>query len=116
MGRPAERREQPRGHHCVVDRRPRALLEPASQPSRGRSPAAHARVVLRDQRRELEGFAQVDLADLAGSRLGEQEIAALEGATEGRSRMPLGCDAALLPGAGRPRKPSGAISLPRRAR
>jgi hypothetical protein len=72
--------------------------------------------VLRDQRRELERLSKVDLADLAGRRFGKQEVAALEGATEGSSRMPLGCDAALLPGAGRPVKPNRVLSPLRRAR
>ena len=116
MGRSPERGQQARGHHRVVDRGPRTLLEPSPQPPRGRAAAAHARVVLRDQRCELEGLAQVDLADLAGGRLGEQEVAALERAPEGGSRVALGCDGALLPGAGRPSKPIRGLSLLLRAR
>jgi hypothetical protein len=98
--RPAEPREQPGDHRRVVDRGLRPFVEPAPQPSRRGTPSANARVVLRDQRRELERLAQVDTADLAGGRLREEEVSALEGSVEDCSWVPLGRDGALLPGPG----------------
>jgi len=48
-----------------------------------------ARVLHRDQRRELQRFHQRKAADLAGCRLGDQKVSALDGAAGHCSRMAL---------------------------
>jgi hypothetical protein len=47
------------------------------------------RLLARDQRRELERLGDRDAADLSGSHLGGDEVAALERPPEDRPRMAL---------------------------
>jgi hypothetical protein len=109
---PAERGQEPGDHHRLVDRRPWALLQPAAQPPSRGAATANPRVVLGDQSRQLERLAQVDLPDLSRSRLGEEKVSTLERPAKSRSRVTLGRDDALLPGAGRRCKRTSLLTSP----
>jgi hypothetical protein len=94
VARSTERGEAAGDHRGFVDRRAGVLVEPPAKPARGCPPAADARILLRDQRGELQGLAQVDAADLARGGLGDEEVATLERSAEDGARVPLGRDLA----------------------
>jgi hypothetical protein len=103
--RAAERLQAHRDEGDVVDGRVVADVEVAAKPASG-DPAVAARVLLRDQRRQLEEVEQRGAGDLRPQRrLGDEKVAALDRALEDRTRMTLGCRDSLLPGAGRRCRP-----------
>ena len=64
-----------------------------------------SRILLRDQRDELERLVERHDADLAGGRFGDEEVAAVDRSLEDGPRMSL-CCRACLSGAGRRREPN----------
>jgi hypothetical protein len=98
---PAERRERfgvqgaaqggerCRHHDHVVDERRLPLLEPALEPTRS-EPTGARPVAERHERGQLERLVEVEAARLARLELGADEVPAVDGATERRSRMALG--------------------------
>jgi hypothetical protein len=87
----AKRRKSRGDHRHLVDRRTVGLVEPAAEPA---GPGAHPTltIVRRDERAELERFAQVDVADLAGGLLGDHEVSEVERSAEDGARVTLGGD------------------------
>jgi hypothetical protein len=88
VARSSERREATDNESEVVEPCGRILVEESACPSCA-CPSVSAWIVLCDERDELEGFAERDLADLAGGRLSDEQIPALDRTVEGRSRMSL---------------------------
>jgi hypothetical protein len=80
--------EAARDHHGLVDRRLVAFLEVARQPSRGdaRMPA---RILPRDQHRQLERILEAERWQLLRRRLGDEQVPVLDCAAEDRVRPAL---------------------------
>jgi hypothetical protein len=91
--RAAQSCESRGNHRHLVDRQLFGLVEPAAEPARA---GAHPTlpVVRSDERAELECFAEVDTANLAGGLFGEPEVAAVERSAEDGARVPVGGDGA----------------------
>jgi len=81
--------ERRRHHDRVVDERRLPLLEPALEPARGEATGAWP-VAKRHECGQLERLVEVEAARLARLELGADEVAAVDGAAERRSRMALG--------------------------
>jgi hypothetical protein len=75
--------------HGIIDRRPAVFFEVAEQPACGDT-LVPMRFALGDQDREFKCFFERDPPDLAGSCLGNKQVAAFECSAEDRPRMPLG--------------------------
>jgi hypothetical protein len=94
----AERGERSGGERRLLDRGRRVLLEEAEEPA-GRGARTAARVLQRDQRRQVERLEQRDAAELAHRRLGDEQVPAGDRSLEDGPRMTL-CFRQCLSGAG----------------
>lgn len=91
MPRPAECREECRDKRGVIDRRAGCGLKVPLKEARS-DPAPTLRLLTADQRGEQKQLFSRWSADLAQSRLGDQEVPTLQCATENGSWVPLGGD------------------------
>jgi hypothetical protein len=104
MPGPAERNKRSGHERRLVDRRLVTFLEPPRQPA-GRDAGVPARILHRDQGRELQRLGETDAANLAQRRLGDEKVPALDRSLEDRPRMALR-GRACLSGAGGQGKPT----------
>jgi hypothetical protein len=83
-----QRREARGDQRRLVDRHAVVLVEVAAKPAGGdaRMPA---RILARDQQRQVESLGQADPADLLRGRFGDEQVAALERSTKDRPRVAL---------------------------
>jgi hypothetical protein len=96
-----ERSEARSDHRSFVDRRVVAFLEIAQQPAR-RDERLPARILARDQQRQLERLGEADPSDLLRRRLRDEQVPALERSTKDCPWVALRNRRSSSPGPGRP--------------
>jgi hypothetical protein len=84
----SESREARRGHRHRLDRRVVVLLEVAPKPPGGDARVS-ARILARDQERQLERLAEAESAELLRGRLSDEQVAALKRSPEDGPGVPL---------------------------